>query len=181
MKKMIVAFALAVMSAVAMADVGLSYERSYTTDGLKTDVNIVNVNASTAIGAVPGLKATGKLVGMRDEFKNNTMGAEAGLAYDVIPGAYVKGGIGSMMPDSASNYGYYTYGAGLKLKADTVGFLVDAERANAFKAGDPKFTTYKAGASFDVAENCELGANFVRRLGDIDTKGVEFTYVGRFK
>ena len=180
MKSIVVAAALVVFSAMSMAtEVGVAYERGHNATGPRVNYDLVEVNASQAIGKT-GFDITGKVTGARNDAKTNDLSAAIGAQYSVMEGVYVKGGLGREFDNGASNYNFYTFGGGASMKFMQVRLLADVERQNAFKAPNPHFTAYKAGVGYDIAKNQTVEVKYVRRLGDTDTKGVEAGYNIRF-
>lgn len=175
--------ALAMMfAATAFAtEVGVSAEKGYTTQGPKTKFDTVEVSVSQAV-LVPGLDVVAKASTWRDEAKSNASTGQLGLKYAVGP-VYAKAGLGKQLPSGANSYGFYTYGGGIASKLavmPAVGVLLDVERTKVFNAGNPSFTTYKAGADYTYAKAHTVGLNLVRRLGQVDTIGAEATYALKF-
>lgn len=87
---------------------------------------------------------------------------------------FARGGLGRSWQ---ADYSFYTYAGGTKIKLpNDFNFLFTAERNNAMKAGNAKFTTYETGVSYDVTKKDAVALIYERNLGDVNTGALKVGY-----
>ena len=59
-------------------------------------------------------------------------------------------------------------------------WLFTAERNNAMKAGNAKFSTYETGFSYDVTKKDAVALMYERKLGDVNTGALKVGYSRAF-
>lgn len=91
---------------------------------------------------------------------------------------FARGGLGRSWQ---TDYSFYTYAGGAKVNLpNDFKWLFTAERNNAMKAGNPKFTTYETGFSYDVTKKDAVALMYERNLGDVNTGALKVGYSRAF-
>lgn len=112
--------------------------------------------------------------------KTRTNEVEGRATFNLLPGAWVRGGVGESL-SSNNNQTYYTYAAGMTVPVvGKLSAVASAERENAIRAGGYKFSTYEAGTQYALTSTDIVGAYFVRHLGDENTRAVKLGYTKKF-
>ncbi len=179
MKKTFIFAAMVAANVACATEVGLKLERGYSTQGAEIDFTTLEATVAKAVGP-KGLAVEGKFIGSRSELQDNNLAVEANASYNFFPGVYAKGGLGQQFGSQVDSYSYYNYGIGGHYKIKQVTVTGEINRQNGFDSQNPAFTRYKVGANYQVARNNTLGVSYVRRLGDVETAGLEAAYSLQF-